>query len=122
MAPVGLPGSFGAGETVRAWVGPCQYGIGRRARTAVKIMSDAVPDQKARAERRRRLSDRVLVAFHSACDQVDLKVAAGLFDILEFMVKRALPERRLERRANAQPLVAVHEPLWSQRHPEALDG
>jgi hypothetical protein len=41
---------------------------------------------------------------------------------LEFMVKRGLPERRLERRANAQPLVAADEPLWSVRHPEARDG
>ena len=86
------------------------------------VMSDAVPDQEARAPRRRRLSDHVLVAFHSACDRGNLKVAAELLDILEFMMMRGLPERRLERRVNAQPLVAAHGRLWSRCHPEACDG
>jgi hypothetical protein len=33
----------------------------------------------------RRLSDKILLAFHHACDQTDFEVADDLLDVLEFM-------------------------------------
>jgi hypothetical protein len=65
----------------------------------------------------RRLSDKVLLAFHHACDQGDIEVAGHLLDVLEFMIHRApnLPDGR-ERRTK-ESLVAAHERLWLLRHP-----
>ena len=36
----------------------------------------------------RRLSDKVLMAFHHACDQHDFEVAEQLLHVLEMMLKR----------------------------------
>jgi len=36
----------------------------------------------------RRLSDKILIAFHHACDQADFRVAEELLQILEMMVTR----------------------------------
>jgi hypothetical protein len=65
----------------------------------------------------RRLSDKILIAFHHACDQGDLEVAGHLLDVLEFMTSRApaLPTGR-DRRSK-ESLVAAHERLWILRHP-----
>jgi hypothetical protein len=65
----------------------------------------------------RRLSDKILIAFHHACDQGDNEVAAQLLDVLEFMINRAphLPDGR-DRRTK-ESLVAAHERLWLLRHP-----
>lgn len=64
----------------------------------------------------RRLSDKVLIAFHHACDQGDIEVAGQLLDVLEFMTGRpvSLPEG-IDRRAK-ESLVAAHERLWQIRH------
>jgi hypothetical protein len=69
----------------------------------------------------RRLSDKILIAFHQACDERDLEVAGKLLNVLEFMINRApnLPTGR-ERRA-AESFVAAHERLWSLRNPLLLD-
>jgi hypothetical protein len=69
----------------------------------------------------RRLSDKVLIAFHHACDQADIEVAAKLLTVLEFMINRTpdLPAGR-ERRAK-ESLVAAHERLWQLRNPGVLD-
>jgi hypothetical protein len=68
---------------------------------------------------KQRLSDRILVAFHLACDQQDMEAAFDLLRVLEFMARRPpnLPTGR-ERRAEAS-LVAAHERLWEIRHPAA---
>jgi len=65
----------------------------------------------------RRLSDKILIAFHHACDQGNAEAAWELLNILEFMAKRepTLPtggERRVR-----EGLVAAHERLWQMRHP-----
>lgn len=67
----------------------------------------------------RRLSDKVLIAFHQACDQSDFEVAEELLRILEKMLSRrtAVPDQN--RRKNMESLVAAHERLWLLRHPEA---
>jgi hypothetical protein len=72
--------------------------------------------------RPRRVSDQLSIAFHLACDQNDLEVADRLLAILEFMLRRPSPAGQLERRVDAQPLVAGHQRLWDLRHPEARTG
>ena len=72
--------------------------------------------------RKRRLSDHILIAFHSACDQGDLEAADRLLAILECVLRRLPPAGHPERRTDARPLVAAHERLWTLRHPEAGDG
>jgi hypothetical protein len=70
---------------------------------------------------KRRLSDTIFIAFHHACDQADVEVAAELLDVLEFMINRTpdLPTG-VERRTK-DSLVAAHERLWQIRHPEPQD-
>lgn len=70
----------------------------------------------------RRLSDKVLIAFHHACDQDDVKVAESLLKVLEFMIRREpiLPAGGKKRRT-AQSLVAAYERLWALRRPASFD-
>lgn len=64
----------------------------------------------------RRLSDKILIAFHQACDQHDLEVAAQLLHVLEGIVTRPPPNGiRNDRRRNVETLVAAHERLWGLR-------
>jgi hypothetical protein len=69
----------------------------------------------------RRLSDKILVAFHQACDQADLDVAEQLLNILEMMLTRRPLSPDAARRRNMESLVAAHERLWHLRHPDELD-
>ncbi len=64
----------------------------------------------------RRLTDKILIAFHQACDQSDLVVAEQLLKVLEMMVNRR-PLTLQGRRRNMENLVAAHERLWHLRHP-----
>ncbi|MGH7122279.1 MAG: hypothetical protein ACREFP_25350 [Acetobacteraceae bacterium] len=68
----------------------------------------------------RRLSDKVLVAFHQACDQVDLEVAERLLGVLELMVTRRRTTPDQQRRRAMEGLVAAHERLWHLRHHGAM--
>ena len=65
----------------------------------------------------RRLSDKILVAFHQSCDQDDFEVADQLLRILEMMTRRPNPTH-VNRRRNIETLVAAHERLWNLRHSE----
>jgi len=65
----------------------------------------------------RRLSDKVLVAFHHACDTSDLEMAGRLLSILETMLARRSVEVDRNRRRSIEDLVAAHERLWHLRHP-----
>lgn len=67
----------------------------------------------------RRLSDKILIAFHHACDQADFEVAEQLLRILELMLTRRPVSPDQNRRRNMESLVAAHERLWHLRHPEA---
>lgn len=69
----------------------------------------------------RRLSDKIFIPFHHACDQGDFEVAEQLLHILEMMLTRRplTPDGR--RRRNMESLVAAHERLWHLRHPNADD-
>ena len=67
----------------------------------------------------RRLSDKILIAFHHACDQSDLEVAEQLLHVLEMMLTRRPPDGN--RRRNTESLVAAHERLWHLRRPNTGD-
>src|SRR5262249_51849131 len=65
----------------------------------------------------RRLSDKILVAFHQACDQRDFEVAERLLGVVEMMLTRlpSAPNRRRQHDMKTT-LVAAHERLWQLRH------
>ena len=65
----------------------------------------------------RRLSDKILIAFHDACDQGDIDVSEQLLRVLEMMLNRRPLPRDGTRRRNLDSLVAAHERLWHLRHP-----
>jgi hypothetical protein len=69
----------------------------------------------------RRLSDKILIAFHHACDQANIEVAGQLLDLLEFMIKRPVGRSDGRDRRAKDSLVAAHERLWLLRHPEMQD-
>ena len=69
----------------------------------------------------RRLPDKVLVAFHHACDTADLEAADHLLRVLELMMSRRPAPGDGNRRRGMESLVAAHERLWHLRHPETLD-
>jgi hypothetical protein len=69
----------------------------------------------------RRLSDKILIAFHHACDQGDFEVADQLLHILEMMLTRRPLTPDGTRRRNMESLVAAHERLWYLRHPVSND-
>ncbi|GBQ38588.1 hypothetical protein AA11237_1843 [Acidocella aminolytica 101 = DSM 11237] len=66
----------------------------------------------------RRLSDKILLAFHHACDQGDYEIAEQLLRILESMLTRRTVPSDTNRRKSIESLVAAHERLWHLRHPE----
>lgn len=66
----------------------------------------------------RRLSDKILVAFHHACDVMDLEIAEHLLHLLETMTTRRPRPEDGNRRRSIEGLVAAHERLWHLRHPE----
>ncbi len=74
--------------------------------------SGATPPRQSR-----KLADRVLIAFHQACDQGELEVARRLLDIYEFMALRRESAGDASRRRAMDALVAGHERLWHLRHP-----
>jgi hypothetical protein len=69
----------------------------------------------------RRLSDKILIAFHHACDQGDFEVAEKLLGIVEMMLTRRPTSPDTNRRRHLESLVAAHERLWHLRHPEPVD-
>jgi hypothetical protein len=66
----------------------------------------------------RRLEDKLLVAFHQACDVDDLEVAGEVLRILEMMLSRRSAPADGNRRRNLESVVAAHERLWHIRHRE----
>jgi hypothetical protein len=69
----------------------------------------------------RRLSDKILAAFHQACDLADLEVAEQLLHVLEVMLTRRPMPSDGSRRRSMEGLVAAHERLWHLRHPDSQD-
>ncbi len=75
---------------------------------------DAGPSTTPRYSRR--LSDKILIAFHHACDQSDFDVADQLLRVLETMLTRRPLTPDGNRRRSMESLVAAHERLWQLRH------
>jgi len=65
----------------------------------------------------RRLSDKLLIAFHHACDTADLEIAEHLLRAIETILTRPTTHTGNNRRRNIEGLVAAHERLWHLRHP-----
>ena len=70
----------------------------------------------------RRLSDKILIAFHHGCDQADFEVAEQLLHVLEMMLRRRVLSPDINRRRSMDTLVAAHERLWYLRHPQEALG
>lgn len=66
----------------------------------------------------RRLEDKLLVAFHHACDVADIEIARHVLHILELMLSRKPAQPDPNRRRNMEGLIAAHERLWNLRHRE----
>ena len=82
-------------------------------------MQPAPPSVRGVAPRSgRRLWDKILVAFHHACDLGDLEIAEAMLQILELMLVRQTIAVDTNRRRNIESLVAAHERFWSLRHPQ----
>ena len=79
--------------------------------TVARDTNTAVPRQG------RRLSDKILVAFHHSCDIGDYEVSENLLRTLELMLTRRPLPADLGRRRSMESLVAAHERLWNLRHP-----
>ena len=75
----------------------------------------AESDKRLVPRHKRRLSDKILIAFHQACDQNDIEAARLLLKVLEFMTRR--PVDYQEERRVKESLVAAHERLWLLQHP-----
>ena len=75
--------------------------------------TDAAP-----ARHSRRLSDKVLIAFHQACDQAEYDIAEQLLHVLEAIVNKRQVAPDQNRRRTMDSLVAAHERLWHLRHPD----
>ena len=72
----------------------------------------------------RRLSDKILIAFHQACDLGDFEVAQSLLEILGVILVRPPSTPDGNRRRNVESLVAAHERLWhlQRENPQPRDG
>ena len=75
-----------------------------------------LPSSSTAPRQGRRLSDKILVAFHHACDAQDLTVAEQLLKTLETMLTRRGVPAEQNRRKALESLVAAHERLWHLRH------
>lgn len=64
----------------------------------------------------RRLEDKLLIAFHHACDVNDLEVAGHVLRVLELMLSRRVSSGDNARRRNMENLVAAYERIWHIRH------
>ncbi len=84
---------------------------------AVRGEGDGPRDAGSGAPRyTRRLSDKILIAFHHACDQADYEIAEQLLQVLETLLKRRPLNPDTNRRRSMESLVAAHERLWHLRH------
>ena len=69
------------------------------------------------AHQGRRLYDKIMLAFHHACDLQDVEIAGLLLQALEVLLARKPATNPANRRRNMESLVTAHERLWSLRHP-----
>lgn len=63
------------------------------------------------AKQGRRLSDKIIDAFHMACDQNDAEVAEGLFKVLEIVLTRYGGIGKSDKRLNVDFIRGASERL-----------
>jgi hypothetical protein len=96
-------------------------GFGKLSEVGGHVVSESENDSKSEIgppRYSRRLSDKILIAFHHACDQGDYEIAEKLLHVLELMLTRRPSPAEGNRRRTIESLVAAHERLWMLRHPE----
>jgi hypothetical protein len=84
--------------------------------TSIDADADAHPES-TKTYQGRRLTDKLLLLFHEACDQGKYDVARQLLAIVEDILRN--PQRSPEepnRRKSIRSLVAAHERLWNLIH------
>ncbi len=86
-----------------------------------QIAEDTLREAGAAPRQGRRLSDKILVAFHHACDVNDFEVADHLLIALELMLTRRPFPTDGGRRRSMESLVAAHERLWHLRRPNDVE-
>ena len=87
------------------------------ADTSVTDDNPTVREASAAPRQTRRLPDKILVAFHHACDLADLEVAEALLRTIELILTRRPVQPGFSRRRDMETLVAAHERLWLLRYP-----
>jgi hypothetical protein len=85
------------------------------ADTRAEIARDPLPGSP-QIHHSRRLSDKLLIAFHHSCDVDELDIAGGLLDLLEKLLCKPPRPWEVNRRRGRETLVAAHERLWHLRH------
>lgn len=82
--------------------------------TALETASEALHKQSTSlaACHGGRLADKVLIAFHQACDRSDLAVADRLLGILDTIVTRVSKSPELKGRRKMVTTVGLHRRLW----------
>jgi hypothetical protein len=68
----------------------------------------------------RRLTDRIMSAFKTSCEEDDLETAARLLVILEIAIMKTKIDGSLNRRKGLQSLTDAHEYLWHLRRQAGL--
>ncbi|MFC3000867.1 hypothetical protein [Falsiroseomonas tokyonensis] len=81
-------------------------------------MDETSESQAPKQPYTRRLSDKILIAFHQACDHGDLETARMLLVCCETAMRNATQPMR-DRRRGAETLCAAHERLWFLRNKDA---
>lgn len=79
-----------------------------------------IPPSTGEVRHNRRLFDKVVLAFHHACDVNDQVVAGGLLALLDTMATRPARLHDGNRRKTVESLVAAHHRLWHLRHPGVI--
>jgi hypothetical protein len=70
---------------------------------------------------RRRLSDKILVAFHHACDDRNLEIADQLVKTFECLLSKGFTNPAQDRRKAVETLVGAHKRLWHLKQVAATD-
>ncbi len=84
-----------------------------------EVDGDGASQSGERRRYTRRLSDKILIAFHQACDGGELDVAGELLRVCVVVLNRPAHPGR-DRRRNVETLVAAYERLWLLRNPDRV--
>ncbi len=78
-----LAGGAGQAAACREWTGVSDNPVDEPGESG-----DPQRDPAGTPRYSRRLSDKILISFHQACDQNDFEVARQLLSVYEFMINR----------------------------------